>query len=131
MDAEEISDWFDAYLEVFAACGRGDRDTSSLLAYYGVPLVLTTDEGVLALTSDEQVVAGVQQQVDGMRASDYQHSEILSSDVTVLNASSALYRGEFSRRRRDGDEINRLAVTYLITGGPDERRISDLAVHGA
>jgi hypothetical protein len=128
VDDSDVGRWFGEYLDAFAACGRGERDAASLLAYYGVPLLLTTNDGFVALTSDDQVVAVAQQQVDGMRAADYDHSEVLSSEVTVLNSTSALYRGAFSRRRGDGGEINRLSVTYLVTDGPVGRRISALAV---
>jgi hypothetical protein len=130
VDSSDVSRWFGKYLDAFAACGRGESDTGSLLAYYGVPLLLTTDEGFFALTSDDQVVAAVQQQVDGMRAADYYGSEILGSEVTVLNSTSALYRGTFSRHRSDGAEIGRLTATYLVTDGAAGRRISVLAVHG-
>ena len=41
-------------------------------------MLLTTDDGVFALTSGEQVVAAVQRQVDGMRAAGYALSETLS-----------------------------------------------------
>jgi hypothetical protein len=129
VDDSEVSRWFGEYLDAFAACGRGERDPASLLAYWGVPLLLTTDDGCLALTSDEQVVAAAKQQVEGMRAADYDHSEVLSLEVTVLNATSALYRGSFSRQRRDGGEISRLTATYLVTDGPVGRRIAALAVH--
>lgn len=54
-------------LASFAACGRGQTDTASLLSYYGVPLLITTDDGFVALASDDQIVAALQQQVDGMR----------------------------------------------------------------
>jgi hypothetical protein len=128
VDNSDVGRWFGEYLDAFAGCGRGERDAASLLAYYGVPLLLTTDDGFVALTSDDQVVAAAQQQVDGMRAAAYDRSEILSSEVIVLNSTSALYRGAFSRRRGDGGEINRLAVTYLVTDGPVGRRISALAV---
>ena len=111
------------------SCGRGERGTASLLAFYGVPLLLTTDGGFFALTSDDQVVAAVQQQVDGMRAAAYDRSEVLGSDVTVLNSTSALYRGTFSRQGSDGGEISRLTATYLVTDGTAGRRISVLAVH--
>ena len=131
VDSSEVSRWFGEYLDAFAACGRGERDTDSLLAYYGVPLLLTTDQGFFALTSDDQVVAAVRQQVDGMRAADYGGSEILGSEVTVLNSTSALYRGTFLRHRSDGGEIGRLTATYLVTGGMAGRRISVLAVHGS
>ena len=129
MDNNDVSDWFGEYLSVFAACGRGERETASLLGYYAVPWLVTTDNGLFALTSDEQVVATLQQQVDGMLAAGYGHSEILDPQVTILNAASALYRVTISRRRSDGDEINRLTATYLITDGPAGRRISVLAVH--
>ena len=131
MDSNDVRQWFAEYLDVFAACGRGERETASLLGYYGVPLLLTTDGGFFAATSDDQVVAAVQQQVDGMLAAAYARSEILDSEVTVLNATSALYRGTFSRQRSDGSEINRLTVTYLVTDGAAGCCISVLAVHGA
>jgi hypothetical protein len=129
VDDNDVSQWFGEYLNAFAACGRGESDTASLLAYYGVPLLLTTDERFFALTSDDQVVAAVQQQVDGMRAAGYARSEILGSQITILNSTSALYRGTFSRQRSDGGEISRLTATYLVTDGPTGRRISALAVH--
>ena len=129
VESSEVGRWFGEYLEAFASCGRGESETASLLAYYGVPLLLTTDGGVFALTSGDQVVAAVQRQVEGMRAAGYARSEILSSEVTVLNATSALYRGTFSRQTSDGGEISRLAATYLVTVGATGRRISMLAVH--
>ena len=89
---------------------------------------MTTDDGFFALTSDDAVVALMQQQVDGMRAAAYGRSEILDSEVTVLNDTSALYRGTFSRQRSDGGEISRLTATYLVTDGAAGRRISVLAV---
>lgn len=129
MENGDVSRWFGEYLDAFAACGRGESGTASLLAYYGVPLLLTSDDGFLALTSDDQVVTAVQQQVDGMRASDYARSEVLGSEVTVLNSRSALYRGTFSRQRSDGGEIGLLTATYLVTDGSIGRRISALVVH--
>jgi len=129
VDRSDVSGWFGEYLDAFAACGRGEKDTDVLLAYYGVPLLLATDGGFFALTSDEQVVAAVRQQVDGMRSASYDRSEVLDSEVSVLNSTSALYRGTFSRQRSDGAEISRLTATYLVTDGSTGRRISALAVH--
>jgi len=129
VDDNEVSQWFGEYADAFVACGRDESGPASLLAYYGVPLLLSTDDGFFAMTSDDQVVAAVQQQVDGMRAASYDHSKIFSSELTVLNSTSALYRQTFSRHRRDDSEISRLTTTYLVTDGPLGRRISALAVH--
>ena len=129
MHDDDVDRWFGQYLDVFASCGRGERDAASLLAYYGVPLLLATDDAFVALTSDDQVIAAAQRQIDGMRAADYHQSDVLSSEVTVLNATSAFYRGAFSRRRADGSQISQLTVTYLVTDGSAGRRISALALH--
>ncbi|HEX4398916.1 MAG TPA: hypothetical protein VH136_14860 [Trebonia sp.] len=129
MDSDGVSQWFGEYLDVFVACGRGERDTDSLLAYYGVPLLVTTDEGFFALTSDAQVVAVMRQQVDGMRSAGYSRTEALGSEVTVVNSTSALYRGTYSWQNSDGAEIRRVTLTYLVTDGPAGRRISALLVH--
>ena len=129
VDSRGVSRWFREYLDAFASCGRGESDAGLLLEHYNVPLLLTTDDGFLTLTSDDQLVGVMQRQVDGMRAADYDRTEILDSDVTILNSTSALYRGAFSRQRADGSEISRLTATYLVTDAPTGRRISMLAVH--
>jgi hypothetical protein len=130
VDADDVTREVSEYIAAFAACGRGERDTQSLLAHYGVPLLLSTDDVFSALTGDQEVVAWAQQQVDRMRATDFDHIEMRDSKVTVLNATSALYRGSFSRHGRDGHELSRLTATYLVTDGPEGRRISALAIHG-
>jgi hypothetical protein len=66
VNSSEVSRWFDEYLDAYASCGRGESDTSSLLAYYGVPLLLTTDDGFFAPASGAEVIAAVQRQIDGM-----------------------------------------------------------------
>ena len=61
VDSSDVSRWFGEYLDAFAACGRGEKDAATLLGYYGVPLLLTTDGGFFALTSENQVVQAVLQ----------------------------------------------------------------------
>ncbi|MFI5891617.1 hypothetical protein ACIA5D_16050 [Actinoplanes sp. NPDC051513] len=131
MNGDDVERWFGEYLAAFEACGRGERETDSLLAYYGVPLLVTTDAGFLALTSGDAVVGAVRQQIDGMRDAAYDHTATLDAEVTVLNAASALYRATFSRRRGDGSEVSRLTASYLVTDGREGRRISVLAAHSA
>ena len=68
MESDDVNHWFGEYLDAFAACGRGESETASLFEYYGVPLLITTGDGFYAPTPGEQVAAGMQPQVDGMRA---------------------------------------------------------------
>ena len=130
VNVTDIRTWFDEYLGAFAACGRGESDDlRTLLQYYGVPLLLTSDETAVALTTEDEVLNAVRRQMEGMRAAGYNRSETLSSEVVAINATSALHTAEFSRRRADASEIGRMRVTYLITVGASGRRISALAVH--
>ena len=129
VDSHDVSQWFGEYLDAYAACGRGERDTAELLVYYGVPLLVTTDDGFFALTSDDQVLAVMRHQIDGMRVAGYARSEAIGSEVTVLNSVSALYRGTYSWQQGDGTEIRRVTLSYLVTDGPAGRRISALRVH--
>lgn len=130
MDDMGVERWFGEYLVAYAACGRGERDTGSLLDYYGVPLLITTDGGFYALGDAEQVVAGVQPQIVALRDAGYDRTEVLGVEVTVLNRTSALVRGNFSWQRADGSEFHRLTASYLVTDAAVGRRISVLAVHG-
>ena len=47
---------FNEYLDVFGACGRGEMHVDSLLAYYGVLLLFTGDNGYFALASDGPIL---------------------------------------------------------------------------
>jgi len=130
MDEVAVRSWFDQYLAAFAACGRGESDDlNALLEYYGVPLIVATDDAARALTSAEDVTGFARHQVEGMRAASYDRTEMLHTEVTTLNATSALYRAALARQRADGSEIGRLGATYLITAGPEGLRMSALAVH--
>ncbi len=48
MESDDVNHWFGEYLDAFAACGRGESETASLLEYYRVPLLITTGDGFYA-----------------------------------------------------------------------------------
>ena len=122
--------WFDDYLEVFGAAARGERDLSALLTRYAVPLLVTTDAGVVPLSTADQVAAVIQGQVDGLRAQRYAGTSVVDVEISVLNASSALYRGSFVRHDVAGAELDRPVVTYLLSDGADGLQIAVLATQG-
>jgi hypothetical protein len=101
MESHDLRRWFGAYLEVFEACGRGSANGfGRLLDYYDVPFLLSSDDGVLSLTSEAEVRRALQQQIDGMRAAGYHRSEVLESDVEVLNMVSSPPAWPLPRSRR-------------------------------
>ncbi len=130
VDAEAVGRWFDEYFDIFGACARGDREMSALLGCYGVPLIVSSDDGVISLMTDDEAAAVVQSLIDGLRTMGYHHTVVLHPEVTVLNSTSALYRCTLSRRN-DGDaEIGCPAITYLVTDDVAGLRIVLLAAQG-
>jgi hypothetical protein len=130
VDTDVVNRWFSEYFDTFEACARGDRDMSELLSHYGVPLILTSDDGVTTLMTDDEAAAVMQSMVGGLRANGYYHTDVLHSEVSVLNSVSALYRGTLSRRNRDGEEFDCPTVTFLVTDDVAGLRIVLLAVQG-
>ena len=50
---------------------------ASLLGHFGVPMIVTSDEGVVTLMTDDEAAAVMQSQVDGLRALGFDHTEVL------------------------------------------------------
>jgi hypothetical protein len=130
LDPATVSRWFDEYFDTFSACARGDRAMSALLGLYGVPLIITTDDGVITVMTDDETAAVMQSLADGLRANGYHHTDVVQSEVSVVNAVSALHRCTMSRRTREGGEIGRPTITYLVTDDVGGLRIVVLATHG-
>jgi hypothetical protein len=130
MDDNAVSRFLDEYLEAFAACVRGERELATLLTFYSVPLIITSDEGVISLTTASDVATVIQGQVDGLRALRYRSTRVLQSEVIDLNAVSALYRASLTRYDDKNDEIDCPTITYLVTDGDEGSRIAMLAAHG-
>ena len=129
VEESDVRDWFTEYLRAFAALGRGESRLADVVAYYGVPFLLTTDTGIISLGTMDEVAAWLQSQADVMSAAEYDHTETLTSDVATLNRNTAIHRAEFSRQRADGTEINQMTVTYIITRESEGFRISALLLH--
>lgn len=130
IDAGAVSRWFDEYLDTFAACVRGEQEMAKVLAHYGVPLIFTSDDGVIEVMTDDEAAAVMQSLVDGLRGLGFHHIEVLHPEVTVLNSMSATYRATMSRRNQSGHEIGRPTITYLITDDVGGIRIKVLATQG-
>ena len=129
LDAAAVSSWIGGYLGTFAACARGEGDMASLLRHFGVPMIVSSDEGIVTLMTEDEAAAVMQSQVDGLRALGFEHAEVLHSEITVLNAASALYRATLSRLKADGGEIDCPTITYLVTDDVAGPRIVLLAAH--
>ena len=111
VDSNEVTRWFGEYLDALRRVAEARVTLVRCFSTTAFRCCSPTATRFGALTSDDQVVAAVHPQVEGMRAAAYARTEITDSEITVLNSASALYRGTLSRQRSDGSEISRLTAT--------------------
>jgi len=124
----EVRAWFAAYLDTFASLAGEGADEESLLDFYGVPLVIVTDDRCLALPDRAAVVRVVRSMADGLLRADYAGSTVHRLDVRSLNARAVLVEGEFGRHDRKGGEFERIGVTYLVAKAADGWRFTSIVV---
>ena len=127
----EVRDWFAEYLSAFADLGRGESPPDDLVPFYGLPFLLTTDDVIISHETVDEVAAWLQSQADAMSAAGYGQTKTLASSITILNRTTALLRGDFSRQRADGLETNHMSVTYVITRESESFRISVLVLNSS
>ena len=113
--AADVRAWYADYLDTFTRLASGERsDLEAILAFFGVPLVIVTDGGYVALPADEAVLSTVETLIDQLRRAGYASSTVHRLDVRALNARAALVDGVFSRHDRAGNELERFGTAYLV-----------------
>lgn len=81
---------------------------------YRAPVLMTTDEGVQDLLSQDQVEAMFQKTGAALAADGYATSELLRLEVSVLSDTTALVATCFRRLRKDGSVIVEAGATYTL-----------------
>jgi hypothetical protein len=95
------------------------RDFSTLniqaiLPYFNEPSLLVGSQGVIAIPNRAALVAVFGPVMEGLRAKGYGRSELELSYVTSLSSSAALIGGVAVRYQNDGQQLERVGVTYVL-----------------
>ena len=101
LGVDEVRASFEDYLRVYAACCRGDSDDAATVGVLRGAALVDDQRTAVAITSEDEVVRTVGQQIDRLRAAGYARTETLDSETTMLNASTALHRARFAWLRAD------------------------------
>jgi hypothetical protein len=113
--AGDVRPWYDQYLETFTSLAAGEHtDVEELLAYFGAPLVIITEDLYQALTTRDAVLRAAQNLIDQLRRANYAGSTVHRLDIRPFNARTALVDGVFSRHDRAGNELERFGTAYLV-----------------
>jgi hypothetical protein len=89
-------------------------NVQSILPYFHQPALLIGPSGVIALPTPEAVVPIFGPVMESLRQREYRRSEFSLQQLRILSATSALATGSAIRYKADGQEIERVGITYLL-----------------
>ena len=112
--AADIRAWYDRYLDTFTGLAAGERDDlDALLEFFGVPLVIVTEDRYVALPTREAFLSTAQTLINRLRQVNYDGSTVHRLDIRPLNARAAVIDSGFSRHDWAGNELERFGTVYL------------------
>ena len=104
-------------------------DVLAVLSYFHEPTVFAGSAGVFTIPTAEALRPVLSKIIEDLRARGYARSELIQQEIKLLSVSLALATGVAVRYRADGQEIERVGVTYLFYKSLGGWKIAVLAVH--
>jgi ketosteroid isomerase-like protein len=106
-------------------------DVQAVLPYFHEPSVLIGPQGVLAAPTYGVLTTVFTPAMEGLRAKGFGRSELSVRNLKSLSATAALVTGVAVRYRVDGQEFERVGVTYVLYKADTRWKIAVLIVHDA
>ena len=111
---DEVDQWFLEYFDAFISISANKMEPDQILRYWGVPLHTSSPKHSKWLRSSEEVV-GVLREMQGLlREIGYTHTVALDKATTIYSENASRVDVIMSRRRRNGVEIDRAAVSFEL-----------------
>ena len=104
-------------------------DVQSILPYFHQPALLIGPLGVIAIPTPAAVVPIFGPVMEDLRQRKYRRSELSLQQFKLLSATSALAVGVAIRYKADGQELERVGVTYLLHKGHDGWKFAVTVLH--
>jgi ketosteroid isomerase-like protein len=104
-------------------------DVQSILPYYLEPSLLVSSRGVAAAPTHAELAATFAPAMEGLRTRGYSRSELTTLHVKRLSPTTTLASGIAVRYKADGQELERVGVTYLLQKADSSWKIAALVAH--
>jgi hypothetical protein len=89
-------------------------NVQAILPYFSEPSLLVGPQGVIPIPDHAAVVPVFGPVMEGLRAKGYGRSELELGYVQSLSSSAALIGGVAVRYKIDGQQLDRVGVTYVL-----------------
>jgi hypothetical protein len=104
-------------------------DVPAILPYFHEPSLLMGPQGAFAAPTHDVLTTALTTVIDSLRARGFARSELSVQRVESLSASATLVTGVALRFRVDGQELERVGVTYALYNADSHWKIAVLIVH--
>lgn len=104
-------------------------DVQEILPYYYEPCLLIGPQGVAALPTRAAMATAFTPLMEGLRARGYSRSESSDLHVKQLSDTAALASSVAVRYKTDGQELERVGVSYLLHKADNRWKITVTVVH--
>jgi hypothetical protein len=104
-------------------------NVQSILGYFHQPALLIGPSGVIAVPTSETVVTIFGPVMENLGQREYSRSEFSLQQLRLLSPTSALAMGVAIRYKADGQEMERVGLTYLLHKGDSGWKFAVMALH--
>jgi ketosteroid isomerase-like protein len=104
-------------------------DIQAVLPYFHEPSMLIGPQGAFAAPTYAVLTTAFKPAMEGLRARGFGRSELSVRSVQSLSATTTLVTGVAVRYKTDGQELERVGVTYVLQKVQTHWKIAVLIVH--
>jgi ketosteroid isomerase-like protein len=104
-------------------------DIESITPFFQEPCIFVSPQGVVASQTAEQVKHVFKLIAEGLRSKAYGRSELINLKVQRLSDTTMLASGIADRYKANGEELERVGVTYVLQKSGDGWKIAVTIIH--
>ena len=104
-------------------------DAQAFLPFFHEPTLLIAPEGIIAATTHAVLAAAFAPTLENLRAQGFARSDLNVRQIKTLSATAGLLTGVAIRYKRDGQEMERVGVTYVLHKKDAAWKIAVLILH--
>jgi hypothetical protein len=116
---DDIDRWFTQYLDVFMQISAGMARANEILGFWSVPLHTSSPTTSRWLDSGEAVIRVLNALQTTLKDLGYAYTEAIDKRITVYSDNAGRVETIMSRRRSDGAEVDRAAVSFELRRSND------------
>jgi len=123
-DNADVRQYLSEYYTAFSTL-----DLESIAPFFHEPSVFISPQGVLATQTSGDVKAAFRVIAETLRSKGYGRSELINLKVQQLSDTTTLASGIADRYKANGEELERVGVTYVLQKSLDGWKIAVTIIH--